>query len=184
MNDIELIKGCLKHNHESMKMFYERFYAKMFGVCLRYAKNSDDAKEMLHEGFVEVFHELKNHKPNHPLDPWIKDVIILSCIDFLKKDKANMIVSTVNASKAVGGESKDEITDDDMIRNADKEMLLKAIQGLAPAYRKVYNLNAIDGYAHARIAEILNIGEQTSEQTLSKAQYELRKNIKELMRKK
>ncbi|MGZ5247879.1 MAG: RNA polymerase sigma factor, partial [Flavitalea sp.] len=30
---------------------YNRFASKMYAVCLRYANNSDDAQDLLQEGF-------------------------------------------------------------------------------------------------------------------------------------
>lgn len=185
MDENEVIKGCLKHHPESQKQLYEYFYFKMFNLCLRYAKNNDEAKEMVHEGFLTIFHEIKNQKPNESLEQWVKSTMINSCIAFLKRNKENMIVSTVYANKpSTNSNSSEEhdFTDEEIMNNASKEILLKAIQELAPAYRKVYNLYVIDSYNHKMIAEILNIGEETSEQTLNKAHFYLRKNIKQLMR--
>ena len=184
MNENEIIKGCLKNNRESQKALYEHYYSRMFGLCLRYSKNSDEAKEMVHEGFVKVFSELKNHKPNEPLEAWIKNIMIHAAIDYLRKNKENMIVSTVYANKVSSPAAKnDDISDEEMIQNADKEIVLKAVQELAPAYRKVFNLNVIDGYPHKKIAEVLNISEETSELTLGKAKFNLQKNLKQLIKK-
>ena len=60
MNETEVIKGCLKNDRASQKALYEHYYSKMLGVCLRYSKSSDDAKDVLHEGFLKVFNSLKN----------------------------------------------------------------------------------------------------------------------------
>lgn len=184
MNENEIVKGCLKNNKESQKALYEHYYSSMFGVCLRYAKNTDEAKEMVHEGFAGVFNDLKNHKPSEPLDSWVKNVMIHACIEYLRKNKGNMIVSTVHANKDESQALKsDIITDEQMLARADKETILKALQELAPAYRKVYNLNVIDGYSHKKIAEMLDIGEETSELTLNKAKFSLQKNLKQLIKK-
>ena len=184
MNESEIIKGCLKNSRESQRALYEHYYGKMFSLCLRYAKNEAEAKEMVHEGFLKVFAELKNHKPNEPLDEWIKDIMIHASIDYLRKNRENMIVSTVHANKATPAQTKtDDISEDEIILNADKDIVLKAVQELAPAYRKVFNLNVIEGFPHKKIAEILNISEETSEITLAKAKFNLQKNIKQLIRK-
>jgi RNA polymerase sigma-70 factor (ECF subfamily) len=182
MNETELVKGCLKNNRESQKGLYELFYAKMLGVCLRYAKNDDEAKEMINEGFLYVFNELKNYKPNENFEIWIKNTIIVACISFLKKNRENMIVSTVYANKTTATtKTAEELSLDEIEYKANSEVVLKAIQELAPAYRKVYNLSVIEGFQHAQISEILNISEETSAQTLDKARFYLYKNIKQLI---
>lgn len=182
MNETELVKGCLKNNKESQKGLYELFYAKMLGVCLRYAKNEKEAQEMVNEGFVHIFNELKNYKTNDNLETWIKNIIIVECISFLKKNRENMIVSTVYATKtATTATTNEEISLEEIENEANTELILKAIQELAPAYRKVYNLNIIEGFQHAKISELLNISEETSAQTLDKARFYLHKNIKQLI---
>ena len=185
MNEADIIKGCLKGSRESQKALYEHFYGAMYGLCLRYAKNAAEAKEMVHEGFLNVFNDLKNHKPNEPLDAWVKNIMIHSAIDYLRKNKENMIVSTVHANKVAAPAPKpaEPITEDQLLAAADKETILKAVQELAPAYRKVYNLNLIEGFPHKKIAEILNISEETSEITLDKAKFYLQQNIKQLITK-
>lgn len=185
MNEADIIKGCLKGSRESQKALYEHFYGMMYGLCLRYAKNVAEAKEMVHEGFFKVFTELKNHKPNEPLDAWIKNRMIHASIDYLRKNKENMIVSTVHANKVTTPEPRPAgaISENEMLANADKEIIMKAVQYLAPAYRKVFNLNLIEGFPHKKIAEILNISEETSEITLDKARFYLQQNIKQLINK-
>lgn len=182
MNETELVKGCLKNNRESQKGLYELFYPKMLGVCLRYAKNDDEAKEMINEGFLYVFNELKNYKPNENLENWIKNTIIIACISFLKKNRENMIVSTVHANKiTTGAKTSEELSLEEIESKTNSAVVLRAIQELAPAYRKVYNLSVIEGFQHAKISEILNISEETSIQTLDKARFYLSKNIKQLI---
>lgn len=182
MNETELVKGCLKNNRESQKALYEMFYAKMLGVCLRYSKNSEEAKEMINEGFLYVFNELKNYKTSESLEAWIKNTLIIACISFLKKNRENMIVSTVYANKATPtAKTAGDISIEEIEYKANSELILKAIQELAPAYRKVYNLNVIEGFQHTKISEILNISEETSAQTLDKARFYLQQNIKQLI---
>jgi RNA polymerase sigma factor (sigma-70 family) len=181
MNENELIKGCLKNNSESQKALYESYYKQMLGICLRYSKNADEAKEMVSFGFLNIFNSIKNYKSTEPFDAWMKNNMIQSSIEFLSKNKGNLIVSTVHANSAKPSASGDDVIAESELAFIDKEMMLKAIQGLAPAYRKVFNLNVIDGFPHKKIAEILDIGEETSESTVVKAKYYLRKNIKQLI---
>lgn len=182
MNETELVKGCLKNNRESQKALYEMFYSKMLGVCLRYSKNSEEAKEMINEGFLYVFNELKNYKTSENLENWVKNTLIIACISFLKKNRENMIVSTVYANKTTPtAKTASDISLEEIEYKANSELILKAIQELAPAYRKVYNLSVIEGFQHTKISEILNISEETSIQTLDKARFYLQQNIKQLI---
>jgi len=51
------------------------------------------------------------------------------------------------------------------------------IQQLAPGYRIVFNLYAIEGYSHREIAEITGISEGASKSQLSRARSVLKEQI-------
>jgi RNA polymerase sigma-70 factor (ECF subfamily) len=181
MEENEIIKGCLKNNRESQKALYNIFYSKMLGVCLRYSKDITEAKGILREGFFNVFANLKNFKANDSLDKWIKNIMIHASIDYLNKNKLNLIVSTFDANKTIEN-PLNEMSDEELILHVNKEIILKAVQELTPAYRKVFNLSVIEEYTHKQIAETLDISEDTSESNLSKAKYNLRKNIQQTIK--
>jgi RNA polymerase sigma-70 factor (ECF subfamily) len=54
------------------------------------------------------------------------------------------------------------------------EDLLRMVQSLAPRYQLIFNLYAIEGYAHKEIAEMLDISEGTSKSQYSRARAILR----------
>ena len=52
--------------------------------------------------------------------------------------------------------------------------VMVCIQMLSPAYRSVFNLYVIEGYAHKEVASLLGITESTSRSNLVKARIKLR----------
>ena len=182
MEEIDIIKGSVKNNRESQKALYDCYYSKMLGVCLRYSKDSNEAKEILHEGFFKVFDLIRNFKATDSFEGWIKIIMVNTALDYLNKNKQNLIVSTFDANKTAIN-TVEEVSDEEIIFNIDKEEVLKAVLDLTPAYRKVFNLYLIEGYSHKQISEMLDISEDTSESNLSKARFNLRKNIQHIIKK-
>jgi RNA polymerase sigma-70 factor (ECF subfamily) len=182
MNEHDIIKGCLRNDRASQKALYEQFYSKMLGVCLRYAKDTDEAKDVLHEAFLKVFTNLKNFNGTGSFEGWIRRIMVNTSIDHLRKNKQNyLIVSTVYANEKAANMA-DEVDEDDLVLNIDKEEILKAVQELTPAYRTVFNLYVIEEYTHREIAELLEISEGTSKSNLSKAKFNLKKNLMHLIK--
>ncbi len=183
MNEADIIKGCLKNDRASQKALYETFYSKMLGVCLRYSKGSDEAKDILHEGFLKVFLNLKKFQGAGSFEGWIRRIIVNTAIDHLRKNKQNyLIVSTVYANEK-GSHLADEINEDELVLQINQEEILKAVQELTPAYRTVFNLFVIEEYTHKEIADLLDISEGTSKSNLSKAKFNLKKNLMHLIKK-
>lgn len=182
MNEHDIIKGCLKNDRASQKALYEHYYSKMLGVCMRYAKDRDDAKDVLHEAFLKVFSNLKNYSGSGSFEGWIRRIMVNTSIDQLRKNKQNyLIVSTVYANEKAANMA-DNIDDDDLVMNIDKEEILKAVQELTPAYRTVFNLYVIEEFTHKEIAEMLDISEGTSKSNLSKAKFNLKRNLMHLIK--
>ena len=44
-----------RHMQEQL---YHRFSPKMYAVCLRYAGNPEDARDVLQEGFIKIYKNL------------------------------------------------------------------------------------------------------------------------------
>ena len=56
-----IVEKCKKQDRLSQRKVYEMFYSKMMAVCLRYAKNEDEAKDMLQDGFIKVFEKIDKY---------------------------------------------------------------------------------------------------------------------------
>ena len=54
----DLVRLCRENNSTAQEKLYKLFYGPMMNVCLRYAKNPDDAVEILNTGFLKVFQNL------------------------------------------------------------------------------------------------------------------------------
>ncbi len=67
----QLIKSCLAEDRNAQRNLYEWFAPKMFGVCLRYARNREEAEDIMQEGFVQVFKSLHNFKFSGSFEGWI-----------------------------------------------------------------------------------------------------------------
>ncbi len=179
-NESEIIKGCLKNDRASQKALYEHFYNRMLGVCMRYARDSDEAKDILNEAFLKVFNSLKTFASKGSFEGWVKRVIVNSAIDHLRKNRQQyLIVNTVYAN-GMARNMEEETDDDELLSRVSKEEIMKAVQKLSPAYRAVFNLFVMEEYSHKEISDMLDISEGTSKSNLAKAKFNLRKNLAHL----
>ena len=53
--DEDFIERCLDNDSKCQGELYKHFAPKMFGICLRYAKNQMEAEDVLQDGFIKVF---------------------------------------------------------------------------------------------------------------------------------
>ncbi|MDP1803296.1 MAG: sigma-70 family RNA polymerase sigma factor [Bacteroidota bacterium] len=162
------------------KELYSHFSSKMYGICMRYAKDRDEASDLLQEGFIKVFDNLHKFKKEGSLEGWIRRIMInVALSNFRKNHHLYAIVNIDNI------EIKDELPEDENIMNEiEINEVLEIIRELPAGYQMVLNLYAMDGYSHKKIAQQLGISESTSKSQLSRARVILVNKIKENISKK
>ena len=161
------IQACIAKERWAQQLLYESFYSNMKAVCNRYANNDDDALDILHEGFIKVFRHIAKYQVGTSLASWIKRIMINTSIDYYRK-------MTRRRTEDLESQYDLSSSEPDIISQLSAEDIVNALQTLTPAYRNVFNLYVIEGYAHKEIADILDITESTSRSNLVKARNKLR----------
>lgn len=162
MSEQELIRGCLRGSAQCQRRLYEQFAGKMYAVCLRYARSTSDAADILQEGFVKVFTKLDQFQFQGSFEGWVRRIMVNTALRAYQRQRFD--------HESSGYEHLPESpVDPDAISNLSEAELLRLISRLPDGYRVVFNLVAIEGYSHAEVAEMLNIQESTSRSQLTKA---------------
>ena len=162
MSETDIIRGCLRGSAQCQRALYERFAGKMYAVCLRYARTSADAADILQEGFLKVFSKLEQFQFQGSFEGWVRRIMINTALRTYQKQRFD--------NETSGYERLPEApVDPDAISSLSEAELLRLITQLPEGYRVVFNLVAIEGYSHAEVAETLGIQESTSRSQLTKA---------------
>lgn len=165
-----LIQACIREERWAQKELYETYYSSMMGVCLRYANSSDEARDILHEGFLKVFRNIARYQIGTSLNGWVRQIMVNTAIDIYRKNVYRRTEQIENAAAI-------EATDTDIVGHFTAQDIMNAVQQLTPTYRTVFNLYALEGYSHKEIAEALNITESTSRSNLMKARTRLQEML-------
>jgi RNA polymerase sigma-70 factor (ECF subfamily) len=171
ISESDLIEGCLKGNRQMQYELYERFASKMFGVCLRYAANTEEAEDILQEGFIKIFKKMGSYRGDGSFEGWIRRIFVNTAIEQFRK-KTYLQPITEQEESTIEGKYisvLDHLAEKDIIQ---------LIQKLSPGYRTVFNMYVIEGYTHKQIAEALGISEGTSKSQLSRAKLILQDLVK------
>jgi RNA polymerase sigma-70 factor (ECF subfamily) len=161
------IEACIAKERWAQKQLYEENYALLLGVCIRYSGTQDDAKDILHEGFIKILNNIHKYQPGTSLIAWMRRIIVNTAIDYYRMQTRRRTDDLESAF--------DIQTDEpDALSKLTVQEIIKCIQQLSPAYRSVFNLYVVEGYSHKEIADILEITESTSRSNLVKARSKLK----------
>jgi RNA polymerase sigma factor (sigma-70 family) len=166
-----VIKECLRNNRIHQKKLYVAFYDFAYGIALRYAGSREEASIIMNKGFYNVFVGLSEYDETFEFKEWLKYLILLAAIEYLFRIKHR---------SAILREAK--ISDINPIPNNfgagfSYDDGIKMLHQLPHRCRTIFNLFAIEGYDHEKIATILNISVNTSRLLLTQA----RENLNRLM---
>ena len=171
--EAELIDGCLRGRQLAQKLLYDKYAGKMMAVCLRYAQTTFEAEDVLQEGFLTVFRTLASFRRECPLEFWIRRIMINAALRQHRRNASLVAVSDGEYPETLASE---EFT----LSNYNFQELLTTVQELAPRYRMVFNLYAIEGYTHKEIGELLSVTEGTSKSQYSRARVILQTKLERL----
>ena len=177
LTEDELINGCIRENAACQKEVFNRYAGHMLGVCQRYARNTDDAQDILQDAFIKVFSKIGQFKFEGSFEGWIRKIVVNTA---LKK------YSLIRYSKELTGYEVNENNGGNIDAAAYSHLtekdLLVLINSLPDGYRLIFNLYVIEGYQHEEIATMLGIQPGTSRSQLVKARSMLQKQILQLQK--
>jgi RNA polymerase sigma factor (sigma-70 family) len=132
-------------------------------VCMRYAKNLEEAEEILQDGFMRVFTFIGQFKQEGSFEGWIRKIMVNCALQKLRNHINLKPVFSLDADLHTHPYSND------IVESISGKEMLKLVQALSPAYRMVFNLYYFEGMKHREIAELLHIEEGTSKSNLAQA---------------
>lgn len=171
ISDADLIEGCKRNDRRMQEALYQRFAPKMYGVCLRYAGNAEEAQDIVQEGFIKVFRKMDSFRSEGSFEGWIRRIFVNTAIEHFRRKNYLQPVTEKEENSMEGKYLSvlDSLAEKDIIA---------LIQQLSPGYRAVFNMYVIEGYTHREIADALGISEGTSKSQLSRAKSVLQEKVK------
>lgn len=160
----ELVQGCLENKREFQRMLYNQHAPVMYGICLQYAGDREQAKDILQNGFIKVFRNLHQFKGKGSLEGWIRKVITNTAIDHVKARKKMHYILDDEETETEKG-----YVEEDIVSQLQAGHLLEYVSRLPEGARIIFNLYTLEGYTHQEISEKLNISVGTSKSQLNRA---------------
>lgn len=169
-------------------------------VSSRYISNDTDLDDVVQDGFIKVFENIRKYRGEGSFEGWVRRIFIFTAIDKLKKN--SRIKSHYEIESKEGIKDFDKIRSEEdksdieiefreidhrkidirLIKQADlsQEEINDAIRSIDGSFGIVMNMFMIDGLSHKEIANMLNIKESTSKSRLHRGRILLQHKLYKL----
>lgn len=176
MEDLgKIIKECASGNKRAQEKLYHMLAPKMFGVCLRYAKDKTEAEDNLQDGFIKVFQNIGRFRNEGSLEGWVRRIMVNVSLEKFRKQHLMHPVEDISIYEETQ-------VSDDVIAKISAQELMELIQELPPRYKMVFNLHVMEGMNHKEISGEMKISVGTSKSNLARAREILKRKVGELYR--
>lgn len=173
LQDKDLIEGCLKNDRLYQEALYRKYADGMYRVAWTYAKDEDEAADILQDGFINVFRKLNRYKFEGSFEGWIRRIIVNKALEHYRaKRRKEEVLREYNEHQSH--------STDELLSGIQAKELVRMVNHLPEKAALVLKLYAIEGYAHREIAEMMGISEGTSKSQLNRARALLREKLNRL----
>ena len=153
----EVIEGCRRGDRLAQKELYDRYSSRFNAFCRRYAADDETAKDILIEGFLDVFQCVGKYRGDGSFEGWMQTIFLRKAISFYRRN-ARRMQDTVS----IDNRDFDMASSVDVYMQIDvRDALIEAIRELSDEERVVFNLVAVEGSSLNEAAKEIGIPEST-----------------------
>jgi RNA polymerase sigma-70 factor (ECF subfamily) len=151
INDAELLQNFYKeHDNKWLGILLPRYTLLLLGVCMKYLKNEEDARDCVQQIFLKVINELQKYKVEY-FKSWIYMIAKNHCLMKLRNQKNLTVELHEHITVPVNAESDKKIL-------IEKDTLLQrmesALNKLNPDQKLCVKLFYLQKKSYSEIAEI------------------------------
>jgi len=150
LTDTELLQNFYRdHDNKWLGILLPRYTLLLLGVCMKYLKNEEDARDCVQQIFLKIINELHKYKVDY-FKSWIYMIAKNHCLMKLRDNKnlpveLNEKIQTENLEV-----DKHELHEKDVLL----QKMQQAIQQLNPEQQQCVKLFYLEKKSYAEVAEI------------------------------
>jgi RNA polymerase sigma-70 factor (ECF subfamily) len=154
IDDADLLQNFYKdHDNKWLGILLPRYTLLLLGVCMKYLKNEEDARDCVQQIFLKVINELHKYRVEY-FKSWIYMIAKNHCLMKLRRNKAIAVELNEQITLAIN----DNLNKTERI---EKDKLLakmqEAIEKLNPQQQQCVNLFYLQKKSYAEITEITGL---------------------------
>jgi len=171
LSDAELVayaQSQLPYQTKAYETLMHRHQGKMYALCLKTVRNTEDAQDLTQDVMLKVFHNLKGFSGHSKVSTWLYSVASNTCLDYLRKHKRT-------TARHVPIEDGHNVP----TPNSDETRILvkKALSSLDENDQMIINLHFTVGLSLDEIAEVLALKVSATKMRYYRAMDKLKKHV-------
>lgn len=170
-----LLDCCLARvagrDREALAELYQRTRTSVYGFALSILKNTQDAEDVLHDCYVNLYAAAAGYRSSGKPMAWILTITRNLCLMKLRERQKTAGLPREDWERYL--DSREEITPEDRL------VLTQCMRRLNDQERQIVVLHAVSGFKHREIAELMELPVSTVLSKYRRALKKLRQSLEE-----
>lgn len=188
--DQEVIHRCKKGDIDAFEELVRKYQKKMFNISYRMIGDYHDAAEVVQDGFLSAYRNIKYFKGTSKFSTWLYAIIVNLSRNRIKQMQARRFREDCSIDDTVetpGGHMKVEIASNNptaqegLEQHEIKQNVWGCINTLEPEFREVVVLRDIKGFSYDEISDMLKIAAGTVRSRLHRARLVIKECLKKIL---
>lgn len=150
ITDNELLKKYQSDlNKEWLGILLQRYTLLLLGVCMKYLKNEEEAKDAVQQIFLKALNELEKYQVDYPKS-WLYKIACNYCLMKLRDRKSTLELNQQDEKLLITDSHNENMADKEMNLN----LLEEALEALNPEQKSCITLFYHHKKSYQQISEI------------------------------
>jgi RNA polymerase sigma-70 factor (ECF subfamily) len=167
-----LIARVARGDRRALNAVYDRTSAKLYGVCLRIARDRDAADDILQNVYLKVWSRAGRFNPDFasPIT-WLCAIARNTAIDWVRKH-GSPVLSVPGPAQATDAGFNEAL--EVMTAGEDRAEIFDCLEALSPQQQRAITLAFFDGLSHSELATTMRTPLGTTKSWIRRGLLELR----------
>ena len=176
-NDAELVCETLAGNREAFERIVSRYQSLVCSLAYSATGNLGESEDLAQETFITAWKHLGHLRERHKLRSWLCGIARNRINSFLRREGREPLREAESLETAAESHSAEPAPAEQAISREEEAILWRSLEKIPATYREPLILFYREQQSAARVAEALEISEDTVHQRLSRGRKLLQQEI-------
>ncbi len=161
----ELIDSIKKGNPKSFELVFKTYYKRLCTFAFEYTHQLETAEDIVKDFYVAFWNNREKLEIKKSLSGYLFSSIRNACINYLLRNKERNKTISIEENVWIEIKINEPLSNDypigNLLAKELEDQIFNIIEKLPEGCREIFKLSRIDDLSHKKIAERLNISENT-----------------------
>lgn len=155
-----------QRKHDAFGELYDRYKDRVYHKCISFAKDRDDAQDMLHDIFLKTFSSLSKFSGRSSFSTWLYSITYNYCVDYARAKK-KFPTQDIETSYEVN--DKQDQANEEELMGIRAERLANILSEIDPDHKAILLMKFQDGFSIKEIMAMTDLNESAVKMRIKRA---------------